>query len=106
MMFLGNMAKDGGNLIMLRAEARGLIEEHNVDPSLVREFFGSEELIRSQPRACLWIEEDAVDKSVRNEAVKKILERVRHFRASSDAPSTRAHASTPTAVRLRLRQPE
>ena len=38
-MYLGNMAKDGGNLIFSKAEGRRLISEEGVDPSLVRDFY-------------------------------------------------------------------
>lgn len=94
-MYLGNMAKDGGNLIMSLSEARNLIEQKGVDPTLVRKFFGSEELIHSKPRACLWIEDDSVKSALTNRAVAEIVDRVRQFRSKSTAASTRAHASTP-----------
>jgi hypothetical protein len=89
------MAKDGSNLIMTMSAARALVEKNHVDPSLIREFLGSEELIHSKPRACLWIEDEALSEAVKNVAIKDILERVRRFRANSDAASTRARASTP-----------
>jgi len=94
-MYLGNMAKDGGNLIMLADDARALINNHGVDPSYLRQFFGSEELIHSKPRACLWIDDAQVDTALKSEAVFGIVEKVRKFRASSKAPSTRAFASVP-----------
>ena len=96
MMYLGNMAKDGGNLLFTKDEARRLITEKGVDPSLIRTFYGSEELIHAKPRACLWIEDSRLDEAKRNEAVSAILERVSSFRSAKDAaPSTQAHAATP-----------
>ncbi|WP_312843995.1 class I SAM-dependent DNA methyltransferase [Diaphorobacter nitroreducens] len=95
-MYLGNMPKDGGNLLFTKDDARHLISDKGVDPSLIREFYGSEELIHSRPRSCLWIPDDKLDEATRNVAVAAILKRVREFRASEDAaPSTRAHAATP-----------
>jgi hypothetical protein len=95
MMYLGNMAKDGGNLIFTKSEARHLIADKGVGTSLIRDFFGSEELIHSKPRACLWIEDAQLETANQNDAVSSILDRVRNFRAASDAPSTRSHAATP-----------
>jgi len=94
-MYLGNMAKDGGNLIMSTAEGRHLIETQGLDPHFVRKFFGSEELIHSQPRACLWIEDSEFNRASQNAAIARIVERVREFRASSKAASTRSFAAVP-----------
>ena len=94
-MYLGNMAKDGGNLIMTPFEGRSLVDNEDVDPKFVRKFFGSEELIHSKPRACLWIEDDDVDAAAENPAISKVLDNVRQFRASSKAASTRAFADSP-----------
>jgi hypothetical protein len=94
-MYLGNMAKDGGNLIFSKEEGRRLVEE-GVEPSLVRKFYGSEELIHAKPRECLWIDDKTLPDAQENRAIQKILERVRAFRLKEDAaPSTRAYARTP-----------
>jgi hypothetical protein len=95
MMYLGNMAKDGGNLIMSLDESRELMDRHDVDPSYIRKFFGSEELIHAKPRACLWIDEDRAKEATKNPTVAKIVAKVKQFRADSDAASTKAHAATP-----------
>lgn len=94
-MYLGNMAKDGGNLIMTPDEGRALVEKRGLHPSFIRKFFGSEELIHSQPRACLWIEDVKAREALENDAVVEIVNKVRRFRASSKAPSTRRFASVP-----------
>jgi hypothetical protein len=95
-MYLGNMAKDGGNLIFSKDEGRRLVSEEGVDPALVRDFYGSEELIHAKPRACLWIGNDQLSKIEGNRAVAAILERVREARLDKKtAASTRPHAKTP-----------
>ena len=95
-MYLGNMAKDGGNLIFSKDEGRRLTAEEGLDPLLVREFYGSEELIHAKPRACLWISDDQLSKVEGNRAVSAIFERVREARLDKKtAPSTRPHAKTP-----------
>lgn len=94
-MYLGSMAKDGGNLLMSAEAARRLQDTHNVPPRFLRRFYGSEELIHRKPRACLWIEDKDTDSALENTAIAAIAERVRKFRSESDAPSTRARAATP-----------
>ncbi len=94
-MYLGNMAKDGGNLIMTASEGRELAGKTGSEAHFVRKFFGSEELIHSKPRACVWIEEGQQDIALRYPEIAARVEKVRQFRASSKAASTRAHAKTP-----------
>ena len=94
-MYLGNMAKDGGNLIMPFANAMFLVDNSGVSHDLVRQFFGSEEIIHSKPRACLWITDEHLESARKNASIASILEKVRQFRLRSKAPSTQALASVP-----------
>jgi len=94
-MYLGNMAKDGGHLIMSAAEGRDLVEGYDVPPRFIRKFYGSEELIHSKPRACLWIDSKDEAVALANPSILARVEGVRKFRSESKAPSTRAHAKTP-----------
>ncbi|MFO0531056.1 class I SAM-dependent DNA methyltransferase [Brevundimonas sp.] len=93
-MFLGNMAKDGGNLIFSLEEGRRLLGV-GVPARLVRKFYGSEELIHSKPRAALWIDDVDLPEAGRFPDVVEKLESVRAFRSQSSAPSTQAHSKTP-----------
>jgi hypothetical protein len=95
MMYLGNMAKDGGYLIFSKDYARELVFKHNVDSQLIRDFYGSEELINAAPRACLWIENENLATAKENTAIRSILNRVSNFRQRSNAQSTRAYADSP-----------
>ncbi|MBX9614459.1 MAG: lactate dehydrogenase [Caulobacteraceae bacterium] len=94
-MYLGNMAKDGGNLIFTLDEGRALVEEGGVRRSFIRKFYGSEEVINCKPRACLWLTDEELPEAVASKPVAEILERVRRFRSASAASSTRVHARTP-----------
>lgn len=94
-MYLGNMAKDGGNLLMLKDEAKYLIEKENVPQEFLKKFYGSQELINAKPRYCLWIEDEDLEEAQQNESISKILKKVKKFRAESKAASTRRHSSTP-----------
>ena len=94
-MYLGNMAKDGGNLIFSLDEGRRLVQQAGVPASFVRKFYGSEEIIHSKPRACLWLTDDDLPRAIESTLIAGILDKVRQFRSTSPAPSTRAHARTP-----------
>ena len=93
-MYLGNMAKDGGNLIMDLDEGRTLVAA-GVPQKFVRKFYGSEELINARPRACIWVSDDQIDEAIQSPAIAAAFERVRGFRAASPAGSTQKFAATP-----------
>lgn len=94
-MHLGNMAKDGGNLIMSLSEANDLIVTKGVNPCYIRKFYGSEELIHAKPRACLWIEDGESERAASNPSIRAIFDRVRDFRLTSKATSTKNFADLP-----------
>ena len=94
-MHLGNMPKDGGNLIFEKETGQKLIEEGKVPEALIRPFYGSEELIHAKPRSCLWITDENLSFASENSAIDSILKKVRGFREDSKAPSTRAWAKQP-----------
>ncbi len=94
-MYLGNMAKDGGYLFMTKDEARKMVAEENVPRTMLREFFGSEEVIHAKPRVCLWLTDKDFKEAMQIPAVKKRLDSVRDFRSESPASSTRAQAKNP-----------
>lgn len=94
-MYLGNMAKDGGNLLMDIGEGRALVNGQAVPQKFIRKFYGSDELINARPRACIWVADCDVSEAESIFAIKNAFERVRQFRMSSDAQSTRKFADTP-----------
>ena len=92
-MYLGNMAKDGGHLLFARSDKRSLINDHNVPEAIVRDFWGATEVLSGVPRCCLWIEDADADAVANNRFLGDHIEKVRQFRLASDAPSTRAKAA-------------
>ena len=94
-MYLGNMAKDGGNLLMDLEEGRSMVEKHGVPSKFIRKFYGSEELIHAKPRACIWVSDGEVAEAEQTPAIREAFARVMRFRKESSAPSTQRFASTP-----------
>ncbi len=91
-MDLGNMPKDGGNLLLSFNEA---VEMTAADPNagkFIFDFVGSQEFVKGIVRNCLWIEDHEVEEARRSERISLRLDGVRQMRLSSDAESTRAFA--------------
>lgn len=90
---LGNMPKDGGNLIV-EADA---YDEFNAEPILrpfIKRLVGATELLYNQPRYCLWLK-DAPQEVLTHPLVKKRLDGVRSMRLASKASDTRKFAEYP-----------
>lgn len=92
-MDLGNMPKDGGNLLLSAEEARlAVIAEPKIS-HFIYDFVGSQEFVRGIVRRCLWIEDHQIDEARASNFISTRLEGVRIMRLESDAESTRAFAN-------------
>ncbi|NQB61143.1 class I SAM-dependent DNA methyltransferase [Pseudomonas aeruginosa] len=94
-MDLGNMPKDGGNLLLTFDEAESALA---ADPSIDRfiyDFVGSQEFVRGIVRRCLWIEDSEADEACESHVIATRLDGVRKMRLESDAESTRDFADRP-----------
>jgi len=94
-MDLGNMPKDGGNLLFGAGEAR---EEILKEPRLSKyifDFVGSQEYVKGIIRHCLWIEDQQAEEAKDIPFIAKRLEGVKKMRLESKAESTRAFANKP-----------
>jgi hypothetical protein len=94
-MYLGNMAKDGGNLIFSAATGKQLVARGSVEQKFVRPFYGSDELINGSGRACIWMTEEHYNSPSQSAELSSIFGSVAAFRRASTAPSTQAWASKP-----------
>jgi hypothetical protein len=94
-MDLGNMPKDGGNLLMSVSESDGLINAEPEIEKYVFDFVGSQEFVKGIIRRCLWIEDSQVDEATQYRGVAARLDGVRKMRLDSKAESTRAYADRP-----------
>lgn len=94
-MDLGNMPKDGGNLLLsFDAANQASLDDPGVS-KFIYDFVGSQEFVRGTVRRCLWIEDDEVEEAANSPFIRGRLDGVRIMRLSSDAESTRAYASRP-----------
>ena len=94
-MYKGNMPSDGGFLVLESEDRAAILLENPTAEKFLRPYVGSRDFIRGEARFCLWIEDSKAAEAESLSAVSRRLERVRQFRASAKAPTTRPHAATP-----------
>lgn len=94
-MLFGNMPRDGGFFVLDAEERHGALRQFPEIARFIRPYLGSEQMIQGKPRWCIWIEDTDIDFANGHPYLAKILARVREFRLSSDAGSTRDFASRP-----------
>lgn len=92
-MDLGNMPKDGGHLLLSQTERENAIQECPEVDKYLRQFIGSSNLIKNEPRYCIWINDNEYYQAIKIPFIKQRVEETRQFRLDSDAESTRESAS-------------
>lgn len=94
-MLFGNMPRDGGHFILSADERMQVLASHPELARFIRPYLGSEQMIQGKPRWCIWIEAKDSEFASAHPYLHALLSRVREFRASSAAASTRDFASKP-----------
>ncbi|MCP4020634.1 MAG: class I SAM-dependent DNA methyltransferase [Desulfobacteraceae bacterium] len=94
-MMMGNMARDGGHLILSELERNNLLYNFPDSKKFIRPLYGSVEFIQGKKRWCLWI--DSLSRSLAESIpeIKERIEKVYLFRVSSKAKTTNGYAKTP-----------
>jgi hypothetical protein len=94
-MLLGNMPKDGGNLILSSEELKHLLHEAPEARKFVRGYLGSQEIIRGGKRYCIWVEDSDANEAKNIPMLAKRFDGVRSMRLESPAKSTQDFAKCP-----------
>ena len=94
-MVIGNMARDGGNLILSTEEKNDLISINQKIESLIRPLFGSIEFIQGKERWCLWIEDNQLSFAESIPEIKHRIQDVYDFRVTSKAKTTNGYSTIP-----------
>ncbi|GHU31078.1 methylase [Spirochaetia bacterium] len=104
-MYFGNQPIDGGFLLLSEDERREVAEKEPDMLQFVRRYVGSDEFINNTIRYCLWLKGVEPNELRQNSLVTKRIKKVKDFRLSSVAPSTRKLADFP-ALFASERHPE
>ncbi|MBK0383316.1 class I SAM-dependent DNA methyltransferase [Pedobacter sp. SD-b] len=105
-MMKGNAAIDDGNFLFSTEEqAKAFKIKYPEQAYLVREFIGSQELINSYKRYCLWLKDAKPTDILNNPEIQLRVENVKRFRNRSPKTQTRKYADKPLLF-MEDRQPD
>ncbi|RLC21172.1 MAG: class I SAM-dependent DNA methyltransferase [Deltaproteobacteria bacterium] len=104
-MVMGNMARDGGNLILSGEEAASMKKDFPESLSLIRKLYGANEFLNSGPRWCLWISDDNLKLAKNIRPITERINNVYKFRIKSKAKTTRQYSSIPHKFAQRSHKP-
>jgi hypothetical protein len=76
----GNMAIDGGFLILSPSERRSLIASHPQSETIIRRIYGAQEYLNGIERYCLWIKDEDLEEARRIPEIYHRIEQVRKKR--------------------------
>lgn len=91
----GNMANDGGYLLLENNEREELINNDERANLFIRRFYGSQEFIRGEEKYCLWIEDKNLSLAQSIDDINLRIENCRELRASSKRAATNVLAQYP-----------
>ena len=104
-MIFGNMANDGGNLIIEDNELEGFIKEEPNSKKYIKQLIGSEEFINNKKRWCLWlVNADPAELRTMPKILGRI-EKTKQHRLLSPREATKKLAKTPSLFG-EIRQPK
>ena len=93
-MFLGNLPRDGGNLIIEKYDYDEIIVNNTEIKKYIKKYIGSQEFISSTYRYCLWLNKEDYEKLKDNSFIKDRIEKVKKFRLESTREATKKLAET------------
>lgn len=98
-MSFGNMPLDGGNLLFTDAEKEEFIKMEPLAKKYIKNLISAREFLNNEKRWCLWLVGADPSEIKQMPLVLQRINKVREFRESSIAPSTKKFASIPTLFR-------
>lgn len=101
-MLLGNVAKDGGHLLLSQSDFQTL-DKNAI--RFVRPIFGAREFIQGVRRFCFWIKDDDVELIEKSEFIKNRIRKVAEARSQSTKQATAEWSRYPYRF-VEIRSPE
>ncbi len=94
-MVYGNMARDGGGLILSKTEYKEQIESSPQLRKILRKYKGAQEFIAGDYRYVMWFNENNIEEYKEIPFVKERLSIVRNYRLSSSQAQTKEYVEFP-----------
>lgn len=91
----GNMANDGGFLLLTEDEKQQLLSSHPMAEKFLKTFIGADEFLYKQPRYCLWITDQDLAEAQAIPPIRQRIAGCRDKRLRSDRQATKRLADTP-----------
>ena len=98
-MLAGNMALDGGNLILNPKEKQELISSYPSSKNLIRKLVGGQEFIKGIERWCLWIQDENLSVALNIPPIEERIKKVSQVRLASVDPGAVKYAKRPHQFR-------
>ena len=95
-MCFGNMANDGGNLILSEEEKENIIKKYPQAGKFIKNFIGADEFINNKKRYCIWLKGVSPKEFIKIKDITDRIERVREYRITSKRKATNRLADYPT----------
>lgn len=89
----GNMARDGGNLIMSNIERGKLVTENSSASRFLRPLIGTTEIKQGSRRWAVWVSDSEIDEANKISEIGRRIGAVKLFRETSKAKTTRGYAA-------------
>lgn len=94
-MVFGNMANDGGNLILSESEREELLKKYPSAEKFIKPFIGAEEFINGKIRYCLWLVNATPSEIKKIPSVYERVKNVKSLREKSSRAATRKLSEVP-----------
>lgn len=94
-MDFGNMANDGGSLLLSTDEKDQLINSDQRSGKFIKKLVGALEFIRGVDKYCLWIEDSELNEALKVSEIQKRISQTRVNRLKSKRPTTNKLATIP-----------
>ena len=94
-MDFGNMANDGGSLLLTPEEKESIVNVDIRAEKFIKKLVGALEFIRGVDKYCLWIEDDELDEAIGIPEIKKRIDQTRINRVNSKRSATNKLAIVP-----------
>ncbi len=91
----GNMANDGGSLLLSEEERDELISKNKTSEKFIKPFIGSSEYIRGNKRFCLWINNNHFKEAYKIPLIANRIDKVEIHRLNSKREATQVLAKHP-----------
>ena len=95
-MVFGNMANDGGNLLLSEEEKRALVAQEPNAEKYIKRFLNAEEFLHNKPRYCLWLVDCPPNEMREMPLIRERVAAVKKHREASSRGATQELAKTPT----------